>query len=162
MKPEAITAVPQPRAPLDLGLLNFMYTSDTRGWGIEQACASITRDNERNKAKCQRVKMKFLLFQHSHVAVTSMSKNKSPHPLSVEAPNTQTIPSHTHKKLRPDGRFSTRAYCAKETSGGTATAVSVNREASAPKRCLGSSGGQRSTARGSGGRSGRGSSGSLA
>jgi len=90
MKPEAITAVPQPRAPLDLGLLNFMYTSDTRGWGIEQACASITRDNERNKAKCQRVKMKFLLFQHSHVAVTSMSKSKSPHPLTPSPSRHQT------------------------------------------------------------------------
>ena len=75
---------------------------------------------------------------------------------------TRTPTDDAHKKLCLDGRCSTRTDCAKETSGGTANAVSVNREAATLNLCFGSSGGQRSIARGSGGGAGRGSSGLLA
>jgi hypothetical protein len=62
-----------------------------------------------------------------------------------------TVLPIAHKNSRPDDRRSTLTDCAKETSGGTLNAVSVNCEASVSNLCLGSSGGQRSMARGSGG-----------
>jgi hypothetical protein len=83
--------------------------------------------------------------------VIPASPNTYLHP-SPSSHQTIKLPSdHAHKKLCPDGRRSTLAYSPKETTGGTLTAVSVNRGASIPNLCLGSSGGQRSIARGSGG-----------
>jgi hypothetical protein len=113
---------------------------------------SSSRETESGFCCSNTIKWWCYLLHRTNLSTLSPSKHQT----------TRTPTDDAHKKLCLDGRCSTRTDCAKETSGGTPMAVSVNREAATLNLCFGSSGSQRSIARGSGGGAGRGSSGLLA